>query len=120
MRVPFVVYADFEALVKPIVGNEPDSGTSFTNPYQKHKPCGFCYHIECFDDESYSQKPVIYTAKRDEEDVSQIFVEIFGENIKKNHRKFAFPKKMIFTNKNRLDFNEATVCWICGDLLDDD
>ena len=31
IRVPFVVYADFEALVKPIGGNETDSGKSFTN-----------------------------------------------------------------------------------------
>ena len=27
---------------------------------------------------------------------------------------------MIFTNKNRLDFNEATEGWICDDLLGDD
>ena len=74
MRVPFVVYADFEDMVKPTGGNEPDSGKSFTNPYQKHKPCVFCYHIKCFDDELYSQKLVIYRAKSDEEDVNRIFV----------------------------------------------
>lgn len=74
MRVPFVVYADFEDMVKPTSGNEPDSGKSFTNPYQKHKPCVFCYHIKCFDDELYSQKLVIYRAKSDEEDVNRIFV----------------------------------------------
>lgn len=74
MRVPFVVYADFEDMVKPTGGNEPDSGKSFTNPYQKHKPSVFCYHIKCFDDELYSQKPVIYRAKSDEEDVNRIFV----------------------------------------------
>ena len=93
MRVPFVVHADFEALVKPIGGYEPDSGKSFTNPYQRHKPCGFCCHIKCFDDESYSRKPVIYRAKSDEEDASQIFVEIFEENIKKIHRNSPFPKR---------------------------
>ena len=41
MRVPFVVYADFEALVKPIVNNEPDCGRRFTNPYENINPAGF-------------------------------------------------------------------------------
>ena len=45
--------------------------------YQRHKPCGFCCHIKCYDDESYSQKPVIYREKSEEEDVSQIFGENF-------------------------------------------
>ena len=47
-------------------------------------------------------------------------INLVGFVIKKIHRKFPFPKKTIFTDKNRLDFNEATKCWICGDLLDDD
>ena len=85
--------------------------------YRKNRQRGFHEFSKVFPKE---QKPVIYRAKSDEEDLSQIFVEIFEENIKKIHRKFAFPKKMIFTNKNRLDFNEATECWIYSDLLDND
>ena len=52
--------------------------TSFTNKYKKHKPCGFCYHV-CFDDKLYSQEPVIYRAKSEDEDVAQIFVEVLEE-----------------------------------------
>ena len=53
--------------------------TSFTNKYKKHKPCGFCYHVVCFDDKLYSQEPVIYRAKSEDEDVAQIFLEVLEE-----------------------------------------
>ena len=91
------VYADFESLVEPIDTCEPSSDESFTSQYQKHKPCGFCYHIVCFDDKLYSQEQVIYRAKSEDEDVAQIFVEMLEENIKKIHKEFDFAKKMIFT-----------------------
>jgi len=36
MRVPFVVYADFESFIKPIDTCQPYSYDSYTNKYQKH------------------------------------------------------------------------------------
>ena len=105
-----MVYADFEALVKPIKGCEPSSEKSFTNQYHRHKPCGFCYKIVCFDNELYSQEPVTYRAKSEDEDVGQIFVEMLEENIKKIHREFDFAKKMIFTDEDRCEFQKATNC----------
>ncbi|EDO32941.1 predicted protein [Nematostella vectensis] len=49
MRVPFVVYADFESFTENIDTCSPDGSKSFTKQYQKHKPSGFCYLIKCFD-----------------------------------------------------------------------
>ena len=37
IKVPFIVYADFESLIEPINGGEPKNGKRFTNKYQKHK-----------------------------------------------------------------------------------
>src|ERR1043165_4360504 len=62
MRVPFVVYADFESFIKPIDTCQPDPNTSYTNKYQKHVPSSFCYYIKCFDDDVYSRPPVTFTA----------------------------------------------------------
>lgn len=81
IRVPFVVYADFEVFTGPISGCEPSSDDSFINKYPRHKPCGFGYQIVYIDDNLYSQKPVIYRAKSEDEDVSQIFAEMFEDNI---------------------------------------
>ena len=82
IRVPLVVYAGFEACTKPISGCALGNDDSFTNKQQRHKPCEFCYQIVCFDDRLYSQEPVIYRAKNEDEDVAQIFVEMLVENIK--------------------------------------
>ena len=54
IKVPFVVYADFEAFTEEIPTCEQNERSSFTQKYQKHKPSGFCYKIVCFD-ERYNQ-----------------------------------------------------------------
>ena len=42
MKVPFVIYADFEAFLVNMDSCEPDNRISFIEKYQKHQPCGFC------------------------------------------------------------------------------
>ena len=72
MRVPFIVYADFEAVTKP---GQPNPEQSYTKQYQKHIPSSFCYYIKCFDDTAYEGKPVTYTAENEDDDVAQIFLK---------------------------------------------
>ena len=43
MKVPYVVYADFECVLEKIDGYEPAPDESFTVKTEKHKPCGFSY-----------------------------------------------------------------------------
>ena len=54
MRVPFIVYADFESFTQQLLTCQPNPEKSYTKQYQKHIPSGFCYHIKCFDDTLYS------------------------------------------------------------------
>ena len=112
MKVPFVVYADFEAFTEEISTCEPNQRSSFTQKYQKHQPSGFCYKIVCFD-ERYNQKLVLFRAKSEDEDISAIFVEMLEQDIKRIQEKFEFSKKMIFTFKDKDDFEKAKICWIC-------
>ena len=117
MRVPFIVYADFESFIKPIDTCGPNPENSYTKQYQKHTPSSFCYYIKCFDDEVYYQNPVTYTANTDNEDVAQIFVNMLEEDVKSIYKRFGKPKKMIFGTKEREEFDGATECWIChGEL----
>ena len=111
MKVPFVVYADFEAFTEEIASCEPNNDESFTNTYQRHKPSGFCYKIVCFEEKN-SQKPILYRAKNEDEDIGEKFIEIV-EDIKKIYKKFNFPKRMIFTEKDKSEYEKATLCWIC-------
>jgi len=43
MKAPFVVYADFESVVKNLPGCEPSQARSFTVKTEKHEACGFAY-----------------------------------------------------------------------------
>ena len=116
IKVPFVVYADFEAFTEEISTCEPNEKKSFTKKYQRHRPSGFCYQIVCFD-EKYNPKPVLFRAKSGE-DIGAIFVEML-EDIKRIYKKFEFSKKMIFTFKDKGDFEKAEICWICQGKFDE-
>ena len=50
IKVPFVVYADFEAFTEEIPISKQNEKFSFTQKYQKHRPSGFCFLIFCFDE----------------------------------------------------------------------
>ena len=113
IKVPFVVYADFEAFTEEIPISEQNEKFSFTQKYQKHKPSGFCFKIVCFD-ERFKSKLVVYRAKDDNEDVSQKFVEMLEEEIKRIKKEFDFSAKMIpLTKEEQYEFENASVCWIC-------
>ena len=115
MKVPFVIYGDFEAFTEKINENEipKDEHKSYTTQYDKHSPFGFCYHIKCSFDESRN-KLVTYTKRSEDEDVGQIFFNRLEEDIKALYDEFKFPKKIILTKENKRDFRKAIRCHICG------
>ena len=120
MRVPFVVYADFESFIKSIDTCQPNPEKSYTNKYQKHTPSSFCYRIKCFDDSLYKQEPVTFTARSEDDDVAQIFVNDLEQNIKDIYQRFKIPEKMIFTESDKELYNSATLCHICEDKFKKD
>lgn len=52
-KVPYVIYCDFEAILKPIQTCNPNPENSFTN-LVLHEPCSFAYYIICHFDDSKS------------------------------------------------------------------
>ena len=93
MRVPFIVYADFESFAPQLPTCQPNPVKSYTKRYQKHTPSGFCYHINCFDDTLNSPEPVSFVKDHNDDDVAQIFIDTLEKNIKNIYKKFKFPKK---------------------------
>ncbi|XP_065654942.1 uncharacterized protein LOC136081545 [Hydra vulgaris] len=114
MRVPFVVYADFESFIKPISTCEPNPNESYTKQYQKYIPSSFCYYIKCFDESFYQSNPVSFTASNETDDVAQIFVDRLQEDIIKICNRIKFKKNIVYTHENKNDFDAATECHICG------
>jgi len=58
MKAPFIIYADFECLLRKIQGCEPPKEESFTVKTGMRKACGFAYTIIRSDDETF--RPVKY------------------------------------------------------------
>ena len=108
IKVPFVVYADFEAFTKEIKTIPQNERVAFTQKYQHHQPSGFCYKIVG----QNIKRCVLFRAAKNE-DVSRKFVEMLEEDIKKIFQQFNFSKKMVISPQEQKDFLNAEFCWIC-------
>ena len=112
-RVPFIIYADTEALIKEMHNCDPNPQNSYTKKYQKHKPISFSYYIRSFDDNVYESKLRKYTG----EDAMEKFVQLIEEDVKEIAN---IPDvEMIFGPDELNQFNNATKCWICKGEFDD-
>ncbi len=54
--VPFIIYADFEAIITPISTCQWSESKSFTEKISRHDPCGYAYIV--VDDKGKSVKPI--------------------------------------------------------------
>lgn len=114
MKVPFVIYCDFEAFSEKL-DVYYDNSRPKTSKIAQFKPCGFCYQIVCIDSK-YTKKPVLYRGPN----VSKTFLE----SILKEERYIRYILKQIkplkMTNEDILVYNASTKCHIChGELKND-
>ena len=62
--VPFVIYADFEAIIEKIHGCQSNDNKSYTEAYQKHTDCGFGYKVVCCYDDKYSKEVRLFKGEK--------------------------------------------------------
>ena len=110
--VPFVIYADFEAITEKISGCQPNNNKSYTEAYQKHTDCGYGYKVVCCYDDKYSKPITIY---RGEKAVYK-FIEAMLEEVKycKKKMKKEFNKPLRMTKEDEEEFQKANKCHICN------
>ena len=115
--VPFVIYADFEAITEKIRGCQPNNYKSYTEAYQKHTDCGYGYKVVCRYDDKYTKPINIY---RGEKAVYK-FMEKMLEEVKycKNIMKKEFNKQLITTDNDELSFKLEQKCHICEESYKD-
>ena len=101
MRVPFVIYADFESCIKPLDTCQPQTNESYTNKIQKHMPISFSIYVKCFDDSVCTPHAVTFAAENEDDYVGQIFVDKLEEIIKKIYNQTKFAKNIIYTKMAR-------------------
>ena len=115
-KAPFVIYADFESILKPLNTCKPDPKTSNTHKYNKHEPVSFVYYIKSFDESVYESKSRTYIKEKEEDpDTIDVFINWLEEDVKEISN--LGNKKMIITEEEQEQFNQASNCWICKKLL---
>ena len=120
--VPFVIYADFEAITKKnkksVIDESKDKGNvSYTKPkkytkaYQTHVDCGYGYKVVCHYDWKLSKRSKIYRGKG----AVYKFMENMLEEVEycKKMVKRHFNKNLKATNNDLRNFNESSECYIC-------
>ena len=115
-RAPFAIYADFESMLKPLETCKPDPNKSYTLKYQKHEPLSFSYYIKSFDESVYKSTLRKYIKENEEDpDPIDVFLNWLEEDVKIISGLGNEPMKI--TEEEQEQFNQASNCWICGQLL---
>ena len=111
LSVPFVIYADFEAITEKVDSCQPNNEKSYTEAYQKHTDCGYGYKVVCCYDDQYTKQVQIYRG----ENAVYKFMENMLEEVNwcKSKIKKHFNKPLKMTMENETDFQKATKCHIC-------
>ena len=118
LPVPFVIYADFEAITEKIHGCLPNNENSYTEAYQKHTDCGYGYKVVCCYDDKYTKHVQIY---RGENAVHKFMENMLKEVFWcKSKMKKHFNKPLKMTTDDENNFQKAIKCHICDKLYNDE
>ena len=110
-KLPFVVYADFECLTKPIGG--ADGPERQTKPYQAHVPCSVGLIVV-----GTMPNDLFYYETYTGTDVCERFLK-WIQAIEATCVEYIFKdERMKMTNEDRIDFDRAAVCYVCGKPFD--
>ncbi|KAJ8949419.1 hypothetical protein NQ318_007519 [Aromia moschata] len=110
LEVPFVVYADFESVLKPIDTCEPNPQYSYTNRTFRHEPYSFAYIIKCSYNDSLSKFELYRGANAASVFVNKIENDL--TRIYENYLKPIIPMEHL-TREKEYDLNRAEACGIC-------
>lgn len=110
LEVPFVIYADFESLLKPISHAEPCDSRSFTVKTFEHEPYSFGFYVKCNFNDEYSQ--YCHYRGTDAADVFCRKLDEVVQDIYNDHLKHVVPMTPLTTEEETLFANSKT-CGIC-------
>ena len=118
LPLPFVIYADFEAMIKRYNSWEPKrSDESYTDPYQSHKEYGFGYKLVCTYDPMSSKEVKLYRGENAAYHFIESILEEVGYCNEVVNRDFNEIPKV--TKEEDLEFNDETSCCIWGETYKD-
>ena len=111
MNAPYVVYADFECLVRKIATCEPDNKQSFTVKTEKHEPYGFSYVVVRSDGQTFG--PYTYRG----EDAVFVFLRYLQNHEREMREDMENKRSLVMTNEDSQKHRNAEECHICNKSL---
>ena len=110
LKAPWVIYADFESIIKKIEGPIQSTDESFTHKSSIHEACGFSLRVVRSD--GYSPGLVFYRGP----DCIQEFLKQLkeAEPILKQYLKNR-KKRYNLTPEDYQNYHNSDTCWICGE-----
>lgn len=108
--VPFVIYADFEAITEKISTCQQNENESYTEAYQKHTDCGYGYKVVCYYNDKHSKPEKIY---RGEKAVHK-FMESMLDEVEYCKNVIKKGKMSIMPEEKKEEFSIADKCHICN------
>ena len=112
LPIPFVIYADFEAITEKLDSCQAKDDKSYTEKYQKHTNCGYAYKLVCCYDDNFSKPIQLYRGKK----AVYKFLESMLKEVEYCQivNKKCFTKPLDLTADEEKNFKAATTCHICG------
>ena len=115
--VPFVIYADFEAITERIQTKDNKDEGSYTEAYQKHVDCGYGYKVVCCYDDKFTKPVKTYRGEKAvHEFLKQMLQEVqYCKRTAKKH----FNKPLKMTKDDERQFKKANKFHICDKTYND-
>ena len=111
MKNPYLVYVDFECILRKIDTCEPNNKQSFTVKMEKHEPRGFSYLVVRSDGQTY--RPFTYKGK----DADIIFFTWLQNHEKGMQEDEANKRPLVMTQEDWQKHRNAKECHICNKSL---
>ena len=107
---PYVIYFDFESLIKPLATCSSSAAVSSSEIIEQHEPCGYCLVVI----EHGNPEPVFFKLERSP-DCMKGFIDHLQKlakdiyEMKQLHRNYTGPQQL-----------QTDDCWICGEYMVDE
>ena len=107
-KIPFIMYVDFESILKPIQGPNPEPTGPYTSKVTKHSPSGWCIYSK-FVYREVKDPLRLYRGK----DCPEKFCNYIRQEANRLYHKFPEKPMDPLTPKQWKKYNKTSRCHIC-------